>query len=101
MVARYHASDWYFSCSFSLRSAERDLTMPRDAVVTSENGGLLQNVSIGPHRFLADEPVGVGGWDAGPNPYELLLAALGACTAMTIRMYANRKHGCSKQFGSD
>ena len=65
--------------------------MSRDVVVTSGNGGFLQNVSIGPHRFLADEPVEVGGRDAAPNPYELLLAALGACTAMTVRMYATRK----------
>lgn len=65
--------------------------MSRDVVVTSENAGFLQNVSIGPHRFLADEPFEDGGWDAGPNPYELLLTALGACTAMTIQMYANRK----------
>ena len=65
--------------------------MSRDVVVASENAGFLQNVSIGPHRFQADEPVEVAGCDAGPNPYELLLTALGACTAMTIRMYANRK----------
>lgn len=65
--------------------------MSRDVVVTSENAGFLQNVSIGPHRFLADEPFEDGGWDAGSNPYELLLTALGACTAMTIQMYANRK----------
>lgn len=65
--------------------------MSRDVVVTSDDAGFLQNVSIGPHRFLADEPVEVGGRDAAPNPYELLLAALGACTAMTVRMYASRK----------
>ena len=65
--------------------------MSREVVVTSENAGFLQNVSIGPHRFLADKPFEDGGFDAGPNPYELLLTALGACTAMTIRMYANRK----------
>ena len=65
--------------------------MSRDVVVTSENAGFLQNVSIGPHRFQADESVEVGGCDAGPDPYELLLAALGACAAMTVRVYANRK----------
>jgi putative redox protein len=51
----------------------------------------LQNISIGRHQFQADEPVEVSGCDAGPNPYELLLAALGACTSMTLRMHAIRK----------
>jgi uncharacterized OsmC-like protein len=65
--------------------------MSRDVAVVSRNAGFLQNISIGRHRFQADEPVDAGGCDAGPNPYELLLAALGACTSMTLRMYANRK----------
>jgi len=43
------------------------------------------------HAIVADEPVGVGGTNAGPGPYELLLASLGACKAMTLRMYADRK----------
>ena len=65
--------------------------MPRDVAVMSRRAGYLQNISIGQHRIQADEPVGAGGCDAGPNPYELLLAALGACTSMTLRMYADRK----------
>ena len=65
--------------------------MSRDVAVMSSNAEYLQNILIGRHRIQADEPVEVGGCDAGPNPYELLLAALGACTGMTLRMYAIRK----------
>ena len=61
-------------------------------VIVTETGvgGFQQQVAAGRHRFLADEPVGVGD-DTGPNPYELLLAGLGSCTSMTLRMYAERK----------
>lgn len=54
-------------------------------------GKYQQQVTVGPHRLLADEPVSFGGLNGGPAPYDLLLAALGACTAMTMRMYADRK----------
>lgn len=55
------------------------------------NGKFQQEVLSGPHRFLADEPVKVGGLDSGPGPYDLLLAGLGACTSMTLRLYADSK----------
>ena len=67
---------------------------PGGIVRVSEHdaGGFRQDVSIGVrHRLLADEPEEVGGTDTGPNPYDLLSAGLGACTAMTIRLYARRK----------
>jgi len=51
----------------------------------------LENISVGRHRLHADEPVTAGGQDAAPSPYELLLAALGACKAITLRIYAKRK----------
>src|SRR5258707_15491408 len=65
--------------------------MSRRVIVTAERSGFLQNITIGPHQLRADEPIAFGGTDAGPDPYELLLAALGACTGMTVRMYAERK----------
>lgn len=63
------------------------------AVVVSETGEgkFQQRVEVGPHHFLADEPVRAGGLDTGPSPYELLIAGLGACTAMTLRLYAGQK----------
>ena len=65
---------------------------PGSVVVTDAGTGrYTQTITAGRHLLTADEPVSVGGADAGPNPYELLLAALGACKSMTIRMYAERK----------
>jgi uncharacterized OsmC-like protein/fermentation-respiration switch protein FrsA (DUF1100 family) len=65
---------------------------PRNVVVReTRNGQFQQTVSIGPHRMLADEPVAAGGADTGPGPYDFLLAGLGACTSMTMRLYAERK----------
>jgi len=64
--------------------------MSRTVEVNSERSGLLQTIRIGKHRLQSDEPADWGN-DGGPDPYELLLAALGACTSMTLRMYADRK----------
>lgn len=62
------------------------------ARVTVRSGaGLQQQIQAGVHELRADEPVAAGGTDAGPDPYALLLAALGACTSMTLRLYAARK----------
>ncbi|THD47046.1 MAG: OsmC family protein [Bradyrhizobium sp.] len=65
---------------------------PRQVVVReTRNSKFQQIVSIGPHRLLADEPVPAGGEDTGPGPYDFVLASLGACTSMTMRLYADRK----------
>ncbi|HET7163684.1 MAG TPA: bifunctional alpha/beta hydrolase/OsmC family protein [Pseudolabrys sp.] len=82
--------------------AERYLEQPAERsdeqievgiVLVRETGGgkFQQEVMSGPHRFLADEPVKAGGLDSGPGPYDLLLASLGACTSMTLRLYADGK----------
>ena len=60
-------------------------------VEETQTGRYINSVRAGRHAWTVDEPAAVGGNDAGPGPYELLLSALGACTSMTVRMYAERK----------
>jgi uncharacterized OsmC-like protein/alpha/beta superfamily hydrolase len=73
-------------------ASEAATTEPRSVVVTETGvGKFQQTIRAGRHSLVADEPVDVGGLDSGPNPYDLLLAALGACTSMTLRLYAERK----------
>lgn len=60
-------------------------------VIVTSVGYLKQEITAGSHKFFSDEPEEVGGSNSGPDPYSLLLAALGACTAMTLQMYARRK----------
>ncbi|MFZ1433043.1 MAG: alpha/beta fold hydrolase, partial [Candidatus Microthrix parvicella] len=76
-----------------LDEAQQPSSTSGEGVVVSETGQgkFLNQVVAGRHRLLMDEPVSVGGYDAGPNPYELLAAALGGCTSMTMRMYAEHK----------
>ena len=63
----------------------------RGVVVRGSASGFAQEIHAGRHRIVADEPVSAGGTDSGLSPYDLLLAALGACTSMTVGMYARRK----------
>ena len=65
--------------------------MAKVRVEETGEGAFHQRISAGAHEWAADEPVDLGGTDRGPNPYDLLLAALGACTSMTLRMYAKHK----------
>jgi putative redox protein len=64
-----------------------------DGVVVTESDArpFGQRISVGRHDLAADEPAAIGGADSGPTPYDLLLAGLGACTSITVRMYAERK----------
>jgi putative redox protein len=61
------------------------------ATVHYEQGKLRQEIVVGRHHLVADEPVANGGEDAGPNPFDYLATALGACTALTLRMYSQHK----------
>jgi uncharacterized OsmC-like protein len=64
---------------------------PREVVVRGNTTGFTQEIVVGPHQLTADEPKDMGGDDEGPTPYDLLLAALGSCTSITVMMYAQRK----------
>src|SRR6202163_4464054 len=64
---------------------------PPDVVVRGDAHGFLQEVVSGNHHLRADEPGSAGGSDAAPGPYDYLLVALGACTSMTVGLYARRK----------
>lgn len=72
---------------------KKDAAAGSDEVVVSETGDgkFTQTIRSGRHQLTADEPKSVGGDDRGPGPYDFLLAGLGACTSMTVRLYAERK----------
>jgi putative redox protein len=62
-----------------------------EVIVRGAAAGFAQEITAGSHQMRVDEPASVGGTDSGPTPYDLLLAALGSCTSMTIALYARRK----------
>jgi putative redox protein len=91
-VARVISSwaDRYLDMSVDTQPTED--TAPGTVVVReTRRGQFQQEVVLGNHRLLADEPMKDGGLNTGPGPYDLLLAALGACTSMTVRLYADLK----------
>ncbi len=75
----------------SARAAEAPLEPGTATVVETGDGTFTQRIRVGRHTLIADEPRDVGGDDRGPTPYDYLLAGLGACTSMTLRMYARHK----------
>jgi putative redox protein len=89
-ASRYLGTATHGAAALAVGAA--DTAGPRRVVVQETGGSAFQQeIVAGPHRLFADEPESVGGGDTGPSPYELVLAGLGACTSMTLRMYANRK----------
>jgi uncharacterized OsmC-like protein len=72
----------------AMRTSEK---AAKEVFVRGSAAGFAQEIVAGTHRMTADEPKSSGGTDTGPSPYDLLLAALGACTSMTVGMYARRK----------
>jgi len=83
----------YLDAGAARPESKADGTAPGEVVVrTADRSALAQDIATGRHRLRADEPTSAGGDDSGPNPYDLLLAALGACTSMTLRLYAARKN---------
>ncbi|WP_239470321.1 bifunctional alpha/beta hydrolase/OsmC family protein [Archangium violaceum] len=73
------------------RESQPELSQGKVEVSEAGEGAFAQDIRVGRHRLRADEPTAYGGLDTGPSPYGLLAAALGACTAMTLRLYARKK----------
>jgi putative redox protein len=71
--------------------ATTEQTEPGHVIVHGTAAGFAQNIEAGSHRLDADEPVSFGGTESGPSPYDLLLAALGSCTSMTVGFYARKR----------
>lgn len=78
-------------CALDFDVSAQQSTNAPDVVVHGSVRDFRQEVDVGKHHLIADEPVSAGGGDAGPDPYDYLLTALGVCTSMTIGLYARRK----------
>lgn len=67
------------------------MAKPNEVIVRGGESGFVTQIMARGHELIADEPVEIGGTELGPTPYDYLLASLGACTAMTLRIYADRR----------
>ena len=83
------ASREFYAPDFDVSAQHSDKTP--DVVVHGDARSFRQEIAIGKHGLVADEPVSAGGGDAGPDPYDYLLTSLGICTSMTVGLYARRK----------
>lgn len=84
------AASW--ACRFlGILRADPDTKHPENKVIATINQGFRTEIIANGHPLTADEPIAVGGTNTGPSPYDLLVASVGACTAMTLRMYADHK----------
>jgi putative redox protein len=75
----------------SERAADAAIDPPRRVLVEGSARAFRQEVRVGRHALVSDEPLAAGGADAGPTPYDLLLASLGTCISMTLGVYSRRK----------
>jgi putative redox protein len=81
-----------FYAGLAMTESAHDVHVRENEVyVTGPTTGFAQQIAVGPHHLSADEPLAAGGSDTGPTPYQLLLAALGSCTSMTLAAYARHK----------
>jgi putative redox protein len=81
----------YFAVSEQPETSDTTDTEPGKQVIVGTGQGYRTEIKAGKHMLIADEPLSAGGTDTGPDPYALLLAGLGACTSITLRMYADHK----------
>ncbi len=90
-ASRYAGYDLETERGSKKDAAKNQYTSAQVIVRTTGHGKFRQHIQIGKHELTADEPQDLGGDNTGPAPYDLLMAALGACTSMTLRMYADHK----------